>query len=70
VDDKCNKCSVDMPERHFVINTAAWRRFRLWDPKTWEDGQLDFQMTMTHHGHAQTGSTLWLCQQCAIENHH
>lgn len=24
VDDKCNKCSVDMPERHFVINTVNY----------------------------------------------
>ena len=28
VDSKCNKCSVDMPERHFVINTVAWRNLR------------------------------------------
>ncbi|CAK9062127.1 Patatin-like phospholipase domain-containing protein 4 (Protein GS2) [Durusdinium trenchii] len=24
VDDKCNKCSEDMPERHFVINTVNY----------------------------------------------
>lgn len=24
VDDKCNKCSVDMPERHFVIDTVNY----------------------------------------------
>ena len=29
VDSKCNKCSLDMPERHFVINTVAWRNLRM-----------------------------------------
>ena len=29
VDSKCNKCSLDMPERHFVINTVAWRNLRI-----------------------------------------